>query len=155
MKFGKSPRRSETTQIHPRISKALAPELKLEARRRRTSKSDIVDAALKTFLNQTEHESVIDRRLNNLQEQLERITREQKMLLETLATFIKVYLAHTAEFPEAQKPLLEEKGLKRFEKFMGLLAHTFDNETLFGEAIKERIMNQKDFTNKIDGKRTK
>lgn len=145
MTLGRDTRRSETTQINPRIARSLVLELKLQAKRRRTSVSDIVEAAVVTFLNQTEHEAVIDHRMDKLQKKLEAMNLEQKMLLETLVTFIKVYLAHTAEFPEAQKPLLEEKGLKRFEKFIGLVAQAFENEVLFREKIEERILTQKDF----------
>lgn len=143
---GRSSRRSETTQIHPRISKGLVSELKLQARRRRTSETDIVEAAVKTFLDQTEHESVIDRRLNKLQEQSEKMSREHQVLLETLATFVKVYLAHTPEVPEAQKPFLEEKGLKRFDQFIGLVAQAFEDQILFRERIEDRILTKEDFS---------
>lgn len=145
MTLGRDTRRSETSQIHSRISRSLVLELKLQARRRKTSVSDIVEAAVMTFLNQTEHEAVIDHRMDKHQKQLEKVSREQQILLETMATFVKVYLAHTPEFPEAQKALLEEKGLKRYEKFIGLVAHAFENEILFRETIEERIMTKKDF----------
>ena len=137
--------RSVTTQIHPRITKGLVSEIKLEARRRRTSGSDIVEAAIKTFLNQTEHEAVIDHRLDKLQKQLEKMRLEQQILLETMATFVKVYLAHAPEVPETQKQSAEEKGLKRFERFTELIAHAFENETLFRGVIEEKIMTPKDF----------
>ena len=149
MTLGKDSRRSETAQIHPRIARGLALELKRQARQRRTPESGIVEAALKTFLSQTEHEAVIDRRLNKLQKQLEKMRREQQILLETVATFVKVYLAHTPEIPDTQKSLSEEKGLRRFERFIGIIANAFENETLFREAIDERIMTEKDFEKEV------
>lgn len=149
MTLGKDSRRSETAQIHPRIARSLVLELKRQARQRRTPESGIVEAALKTFLSQTEHEAVIDRRLNKLQKQLEKMRREQQILLETVATFVKVYLAHTPEIPDLQKPFSEEKGLQRFERFIGIIANAFENETLFREAINERILTEKDFEREV------
>ena len=149
MTLGKDNHRSETTQIHPRIPRGLALELKLQARKRKIPESGITEAALRIFLSQTEHEAVIDRRLNKLQKQLEKMTREQKILLETVATFVKVYLAHTPEIPDAQKSFSEEKGLVRFERFIRLISNAFENETLFMEAIDERIVKEKDFEKEV------
>lgn len=139
-------RRFETTKICPRIANGLVLELKQQAKQRKTTESSLLEAALKTFLSQTEHESVMDRRLNKIQSQNEEIRREQQILLETLAAFVKVYLGHTPEIPESQKRLAEENALERFKRFATLVSSAFENETWFGETVKERIMAKKDFT---------
>lgn len=145
MTSDKTPRRSQTTQIHPRVSKTLVLELKLQARRRRTSVSNIIEAAVMTFLNQKEHESVIDRQLEKLQDQNGKIKRELQILIETQAAFMKVYLAHTPEIPESQKRAAEENSLRRFERFIALVANTFKDEQLFQEAVEEKILTKEDF----------
>ena len=149
MSLGKKNRRFETLKISPRIAKNLVFELKLQAKQRRTTESGLIEAALRTFLSQTEHESVIDRRLNKVQEQNEKIKLEQRILLETLAAFVKTYFMHTVEIPYAQKLFSEEKDLVRFEQFMVIIANAFKNETLFMEVIDERIVTEKDSGNEV------
>ena len=132
-------------QIHPRVSSPIANELKRQAKQRDTPESAIVEAALKTFLSQTEHEAVIDRRLNKLQKQIERLSQDQQITLETLATFAKVYLIHTPELPLEQKKSAEDNGANRFEKFVRLISRAMSNKHLFREAVDERIVQESDF----------
>lgn len=138
-------RRFETIQISSRIAKDLVLELKRQAKQRQTTESSILEAALETFFNQTEHASVIDRRLNKLQEQNGEMKRELQILLETVATFVKVYLAHTPEIQASQKQLFEENSLPRFERFIRLIVRSLENETLFRQAIDEKMMPHQDF----------
>lgn len=136
---------NKKTRIQPKISTAIARELKRTAKMRNVAENAIVEAALKTFLSQTEHEAVIDRRLNKLQRQIEKLTQEQQIVLETLANFAKVYLVHTPEIPLEQKVYAEEKGAERFEKFVNLISRALSRKHLFREAIDERVMEAREF----------
>lgn len=132
-------------KIHLRVSESLAKELKSQAKLRNTSRDAIAEAALKTFLSQTEHQAVIDRRLNKLQRQNEKLAQDIQILLETVATFAKIYLVHTPEIPLEQKKRMEDKGADRFEKFVHLISRAMQNDHLFRSVIDERIMEKQDF----------
>lgn len=129
MSPGKDKRRFETQQIHPRIAKELVQELKRESRQRKKPESVIVEAALKIFLSQTEHEAVIERRLSTLQNQIERLLQEQQCLLETLTTFVKVYLVHTPAIVDSQKSSAEQGAIERFDRFIELVARGLERKT--------------------------
>lgn len=144
---GKDNRRFETKQIHPRIDKELVQELKRESRQRKKPESVIVEAALKIFFSQTEHEAVIERRLNKLQIQSEKLLEEQQCLLETLATFVKVYLAHTPAIPDSHKAASEEGAVQRFERFVQLVSRALENKTLFKNAIEEQSSYDRESSN--------
>lgn len=132
-------------QLNSRVPTALASELKLQARLRNTTESLIVESALKTFLGQTEHQAVIDKRLNKLQKQLDDLAREQQLTLETLATFAKVYLIHTPEIPNSQKEQAEDFGMKRFNKFIQLISKALSSRRLFRDAVDDQIMEESDW----------
>jgi len=136
---------NKKTRIQPKISSTIANELKRHARLRNVAENAIVEAALRTFLSQTEHEAVIDRRLNSMQRQIEKLAQEQQIVLETVANLAKVYLIHTPEIPLEQKKYAEEHGAERFEKFVNLISRALANKHLFREAIDERVMEARDF----------
>ncbi|MBL4819113.1 MAG: hypothetical protein JKY15_07815 [Deltaproteobacteria bacterium] len=58
---------------------------------------------------------------------------------------MKVYLAHTPEIPEGQKKSLESRSADRFERFIDVVAKAFEKESLFKEAVEERVMTLRDF----------
>ena len=71
---------------------------------------------------------------------------EQQIHIETLATFVKVYLAHTPEIPEGQKRALESRSAERFERFIDVVAKAFEKENQFREAVEEKAMTVGDFS---------
>ena len=88
------------------------------------SKSGIIAAALASFLSPDggdRREAAMARRLDRLSQQYERLERDQTILIETLALFIRHNLAVTAPIPEAHQEAARAQGRLRFEQFIELL----------------------------------
>jgi hypothetical protein len=109
---------------HLYLDDALTERLKALAAKPGASKSAIVAAALKAFLDH-KGESELDRqfriRLERISRQLDRIERDGHVLLESLALFVRFQLTVTAPIPEndeASKAI----GRDRFHKFIEQVA---------------------------------
>lgn len=92
---------------------------------KRMSKSGIVAAALASYLSPDgadRREAVTARRLGQLSHQFDRLERDQAILIETLALFVRHQLAVTAPIPEAHQDAARAQGRVRFEQFIEQLA---------------------------------
>jgi len=85
------------------------------------SKSSIVAASLATYFS-PERSAAVTRRLDALSRHLERLERDQTILLETVALWIRHQLAVTAPVPEALQDAARAQGRARFADFLGQLA---------------------------------
>jgi predicted transcriptional regulator len=109
---------------HLYLDDALTERLNALAAKPGASKSGIVAAALKAFLDR-KGESELDQqfrlRLDRISRQLDRIERDGHVLLESLALFVRFQLTVTAPIPEndeASKAI----GRDRFQKFIDQVA---------------------------------
>ena len=84
------------------------------------SKSSIVAAALATYFS-PERSAAVTRRLDALSRQFERLERDQTILLETIALWIRHQLAVTAPVPEALQDAARAQGRARFADFLNQL----------------------------------
>ena len=85
-----------------------------------TSKSAIVADALRAYLDRraaSELDALFKVRLDRMSRQLARIERDQKILLESLALFVRYQLTVTAPLPEADKAA-QAVGRERFQRFV-------------------------------------
>lgn len=92
---------------------------------KRMSKSGIVAAALASYLSPEgadRREVMTARRLGQLSHQFDRLERDQAILIETVALFIRHQLAVTAPIPEAHQDAARAQGRARFEQFIEQLA---------------------------------
>jgi hypothetical protein len=92
---------------------------------KRMSKSGIVAAALASYLSPDgadRREAMTARRLGQLSHQFDRLERDQAILIETLALFVRHQLAVTAPIPEAHQDAARAQGRVRFEQFIEQLA---------------------------------
>jgi len=79
------------------------------------SKSSIVAAALASWLSPDaadQREAAIAKRLDRLSRQVERIERDQNILIETLALYVRYYLTVSTPIPEIASPLTEIVSVK-------------------------------------------
>jgi hypothetical protein len=93
--------------------------------RRGISKSSIIAAALSTFLGTDggeQREAVLIRRLDRLSCQFDRLERDQYILVETLALYIRYYLTVSLPVPEAHQEAARAQGRARFAQFVEQLA---------------------------------
>ncbi len=89
------------------------------------SKSGIVAAALAAYFSPdgpNQRNVAISRRLDTLSRQFERLERDQAVLLETTALWIRHQLAVTAPVPEGMQDAARAQGRARFADFVTQLA---------------------------------
>src|SRR3546814_3930808 len=91
---------------HLYLDDALTEQLDALARKPGSSKSAIVADALRSYLARRgtkELDDLLKTRLDRISRQLGRIERDQQVLLETLALFVRYQLNVTAPLPEADQ----------------------------------------------------
>jgi hypothetical protein len=89
------------------------------------SRSSVVAAALAAFLSPEggeRREVATAKRLDKLTRQFERIERDQMILIETMALFVRYYLSVTTPIPEEHQDAARALGRGRFEQFVDQLA---------------------------------
>lgn len=119
------------------------------------SKSGIIAAALASFLSPDggdRREAAMARRLDRLSQQFERLERDQTILIETLALFIRHNLAVTAPIPEAHQEAARAQGRLRFEQFVEQLArHLQRGHRLVKDVIEEATPDESAFFVQSEG----
>jgi hypothetical protein len=89
------------------------------------SKSSIIAAALASFLSpdsSDRREAAIAKRLDQLTRQFDRLERDQNILIETVALYVRYYLSVSLPIPEAHQDAAKAQGRARFEQFVQQLA---------------------------------
>ena len=82
------------------------------------SKPSIVAAAFASFMSGDGHdrrEAAMARRLDYLSRQFDRLERDQNILIETVALFIRYYLSVTLPVPDHHQDAARAQGKARFE----------------------------------------
>lgn len=113
------------------------------------SKSSIVAAALASFLSPDggdRREAAITRRLDQLTRQFGKLERDQNILIETVALYVRYYLAVTLAVPEAHQEAARAQGRARFEQFITQLArHLQRGNSLVRELHEEIVPDESQF----------
>ena len=103
------------------LTNPVADRLELASVRKRSSKSALVNEALDRMLNAQRdetHEAGMARRLDRMAKQLASLERNQSVVLESLAMFIRYYLTLTGPTPKAEHDAARIIGNQRFEAFV-------------------------------------
>jgi hypothetical protein len=85
------------------------------------SKSSIIAAALASWLSPDagdQREAAIAKRLDRLSRQFERLERDQNILIETTALYVRYYLTVSTPVPEAHQDAARAQGKLRFAQFV-------------------------------------
>ena len=107
------------------VERAYVRRLREVARTQGISQSALMAAALTAFLSpedQQLREAAVAKRLDRLSSQFERLERDQTILLETVALFIRYELSVATAVPEGHQDAARAVGKARFEKFIAQLA---------------------------------
>ena len=108
---------------------------------KRVPKSGIVAAALASYLSPDggdRREAIIAKRLEKIGNTLERLERDQSILIETLALFIRHHFAIAPAIPEAQQDAARAQGRARFEQFVEQLARQLQRgQSLVADVFQE------------------
>src|SRR3569833_2653945 len=85
------------------------------------SKSSIIAAALASFLSPDsgdQREAAIAKRLDRLSRQLDKLARDQNILIETLALYVRYFLSVSTPVPKTQQKTTHTQNHARFEQFI-------------------------------------
>jgi hypothetical protein len=111
------------------------------AAKKGVSKSSIVAAALASWLSPDagdQREAATAKRLDRLSRQFERLERDQNILIETLALYVRYYLTVSTPVPEAHQEAAKAQGKARFEQFIEQLGrHVLRGRSLVKEVYEE------------------
>jgi hypothetical protein len=113
------------------------------------SKSSIIAAALSSFLSPDSgdrREAAIAKRLDRLSNQLSKLERDQNILIETLALYIRYFLTVSTAVPESHQEAARAQGRFRFEQFIAQLGrHLLKGRSLVKEVHEEIVPDQSQF----------
>ncbi len=108
---------------------------------RGVSKSAVIAAALASFLvpdSEDRREAVIAKRLDRLSRQFDRLERDQSILIETLALYVRYFLTVSLPIPEGQQEAARAQGRVRYAQFVEQLArHVQRGRSLVREVHEE------------------
>jgi hypothetical protein len=85
----------------------------------------VIAAALSSFLSPDatdQREAATAKRLDRLSRQFERLERDQAILIETVALYLRHYLTVALPVPEQQQEALRAQGRARYAQFIEQLA---------------------------------
>ena len=107
------------------IEPAHAKRLDQVAAHRGVSKSAVIAAALAVFLSpdgEDQRQVALGKRLDRLSRQFERLERDQGVLIETFALYLRHYLTVALPVPEHQQDAMRAQGRARYAQFIQQLA---------------------------------
>ena len=128
-----------------RLNIYLAPDLydriDAVAARQGIHKSSLVEAAVASFLSPDaadRREAAFVRRLDKLTRQFERLERDQQIAIETMALFVRFWLAVTPSLPDSEQGPAKAKGAERYRGFVDALGRRLQRgDTLLFEVSRE------------------
>lgn len=113
------------------------------------SKSSTIAAALASFLSpdsEDRREATIAKRLDRLSNQFSRLERDQNILIETVALYVRYFLTVSTPVPEAHQEAARAQGRARFEQFIAQLGrHLLKGRSLVKEVHEEIVPDQSQF----------
>lgn len=124
--------------LEPEAEKRLAEVAALKG----ISKSSIVAAALWSFLSPDggdRREAAIAKRLDKLTRQFDRLERDQTILIETVALFVRHTLTVSTPIPAAHQEAAVAQGRERFRQFVDQLARRLQQGRSLVKEVHEEI----------------
>ena len=107
------------------------------------SKSAIIAAALSSYLSPDggdRREAAIAKRLDKLTRQFDRLERDQTILIETVALFVRYTLTVNAPIPAAHQDAARAQGRERFQQFVDQLARHLQKGRSLVKDVHEEIL---------------
>ena len=129
------------TRLNIFIEPEHAKRLQQLAAHKGVSKSAVIAAALSSFLSPDaadQREAAIGKRLDRLSRQFDRLVRDQNILIETTALYIRYFLTVSLPVPEGQQDAARAQGRARYTQFVDQLArHIQRGRSLVREVYDE------------------
>lgn len=127
-----------TVYLDPAVEKALAEF----AARRDRSQSMIAEAAIASFLSPDDaerREAIVVRRLDQIDRRITRMERDVGIAVETLAVFIRFWLATTPALPEPAANAAKAKVGERYEAFITALGRRLAQGPKLRQEVSEDV----------------
>jgi predicted transcriptional regulator len=127
---------------HLYLDDALTEELDRLARKPGSSKSGIVADALRAYFVRgaaSEVDAVLKVRLDRFARALARFERNQEVLLETLALYVRWHLTVTAPLPESEQAAARAAGEARFHSFVEQLSRRIASGRGLSRELADRM----------------
>lgn len=106
------------------------------------SKSAVVASALASFLSPDggdQREAAIAKRLDRLSRQFDRLERDQNILIETVALYVRYFLTVSIPVPEGQQEAARAQGRARFAQFIEQLGRHLQRGRSLVREVHEEI----------------
>lgn len=116
---------SARTRLNIFVEPDHAKRLEQVAAHQGVSKSAVMAAALSSFLSPeaaAQRETAMAMRLDRLSRQFERLERDQNILVETVALYVRYFLTVSVPMPESQQEAARAQGRARYAQFVEQLA---------------------------------
>ncbi|MCT7376328.1 CopG family transcriptional regulator [Chelativorans salis] len=136
------PGRKKKAQISVYLDPEVMTMLADYAARREQSQSMIAEAAIASFLSPDDaerREAVIAKRLDQLDRRMTRLERDVGISVETLAIFIRFWLATTPALPEPAAQAARAKAGERYEAFITALGRRLAKGPKLRQEISEDV----------------
>ncbi|WP_114216098.1 CopG family transcriptional regulator [Ochrobactrum sp. 3-3] len=137
--------RKKKAQISVYLDPAIMTMLADHAARRDQSQSMIAEAAIASFLSPDaaeRREAVIAKRLDQLDRRMIRLERDSGIAVESLAVFIKFWLATTPALPEPAAHAARAKAGERYDQFITALGRRLAKGPKLRQEITEDVSPQ-------------
>lgn len=118
------PPRAKKTQVSVYLDPPIHGQLADYAARRSLSQSLVAEAAIASFLSPDaaeQREAAIAKRLDQTDRRMARLERDVGIAVETLAVFIRFWLATTPTLPEPAANATRAKAAERYDAFVAAL----------------------------------
>ena len=129
------------TRLNVFIEPDHAKRLDQLAAHKGVSKSAVIAAALASFLSPDaadQREAAMGKRLDRLSRQFDRLERDQGILIETVALYIRYFLTVSLPVPDGQQDAARAQGRARYAQFVEQLArHIQRGRSLVREVHEE------------------
>ncbi|MBD9390693.1 CopG family transcriptional regulator [Acidovorax sp. ACV01] len=112
------------------------------AAHRGVSKSSVIAAALSSFLSPDggdQREAATAKRLDRLSRQFDRLERDQSILIETVALYLRYYLTVSIPVPEGHQDAARAQGRARYAQFIEQLARHLQRGRSLVREVHEEI----------------
>lgn len=132
--------RNKKAQVSVYLDPAVMAMLAEHAARRDRSLSLIAEAAIASFLSPDaaeRREAAIAKRLDQLDRRMTRLERDMGIAVESLAVFIRFWLATTPALPEPAALAARAKAAERYEAFVAALGRRLAKGPKLRQEISE------------------
>jgi hypothetical protein len=119
---------------------ALRNRLRQYAAKKGVSESSVNHAALARYLDDTNHDPAVLRKLDRIERNQERGQRDSDFFVEAFAVFVQIWMAHTPRLADADKPSAEQSALQRFREYAEhVVEKVAEGGTFFADRAREHV----------------